>query len=294
MQHRAIWKQLKRFSKKDNYCETCLLSDKCKSKINFGALARIYVYSLRVRQIADYTPKLVSFNIFKSGLVEPPLTYFSSIHSLLRENSLFYDCLADFMPTMKNGRRKLLEELRSPFIWGDEDRLKEAIREREDKGFYYCLLGRLYYERNRFEEAIEPLEKAKAISPRNAEVWNLLGTAYDAQAETKKDLKKALKHLKKARDLASSDQETLSKVGVLELALDNCPAAIADLTKALDQATTDFDKLLPLLGLSEAYRMKGMIDESESYLQESKRLFKHIDASLEWLRKYTGERRKVK
>ena len=295
VQHRACWEQLKRFSGKSfTYCETCLVFDTCKSKIDFGALARIYAYSMKVRQIADYTPKLVSLNIFKSGLIEPPLTYFLSVHSLLKENTLFYDCLAEFVPTIGYGRKELLEELRSPFIWGDEDRLKEAIKEKEDKGFYNYLLGRFYYEKNRFKEAIEPLEKARKKTPNNADVWNLLATIYDDQAETKKDLKKALKYIKRARDLAPSDHDVLWKVGILELSLDRCSSAIENLAKACDHATTDFDKFRPLLTLSEAYRMKGMIDESELYLRKSQRIYKDTNTALRWLRKYIEERRKAK
>jgi len=293
VQHRALWEHLKRLSGRSNYCETCLISDTCKFQLDFEALARIYAYSMKVRQIADYTPKLVSLNIFKSGLIEPPLTYFMSIRSLLKENAVFYDCLAEFVPTM-GYRKELLEELRSPFIWGDEDRLKEAAREKEDKGFYNYLLGRYYYEKNRFEEAMEPLERAKKINPYNAEVWNLLGIVYDAQAETKKDLEKALNYLKRARDLAPSDNDALCKVGILELSLDRYSSAIDNLEKACDHATTDFDKLLPFLALSEAYRMKGMIDESRTYLRESQKIYKDTDTSLEWLRKYIEERRRTK
>ena len=295
VQHRVCWEQLKRFSNKSHtYCETCLVFDTCKSKIDFGALARIYAYSTKVRQIADYTPKLVSLDIFKSGLIEPPFAYFSSVHSLLKENTLLYDCLAEFVPAIGYERKELLEELRNPFIWGDEDRLKEAAREKEDKGFYNYLLGRFYYEKNRFKEAIKPLERVKKISPNNAEVWNLLGTIYDDQAETKKDLEKALKYVRKARDLAPSDHDVLWKVGILELSLDRYSSSIDNLTKACEHATTDFDKILPFLTLSEAYRMKGIIDESELYLHKAQRIYKNTDTPLEWLRKYIAERRKAK
>jgi len=296
IQHRDLWEHLKRFSSKSTYCETCLILDTCNSKIDFGALARIYAYSMKIRQIADYTPNLVSFNIFKSGLIEPPLIYFSSVHSLLKENAILYDCLAEFAPTM-GYRKELSKELQSPFVWGDEDRLKEAIRNRrdkEDEGFYQYLLGRFYYERNRFEEAIEPLEKAKKVSPNNAEVWNLLGIIYDAQANTKRDLDRALKYIKKARDLAPSDHRILWSVGILELSLDHYSSAVEDLTKACDHATTDYDRLLSFLTLSEAYRMKGMINESESYLQKSQQIDKDAEVSLESLREYIKERRKAK
>lgn len=57
IQHNACWKQIKRFSEKDcTYCETCIVSETCKSEMNFEALSRIYAYSMKIRQIADYTP----------------------------------------------------------------------------------------------------------------------------------------------------------------------------------------------------------------------------------------------
>jgi len=295
VQHRDWWEQLKRLSDKSHTnCETCLALDTCKSKVDFKALARIYAYLMKIRQITDYTPKLVSFDIFKSGLIEPPLTYFKSVQSLLKENTLFYDCLAKFMPAIGYERKELLEELRNPFIWGDEDRLKEAVKEKRDKGFYNYLLGRFYYEGNRFDEAVKPLERAKRINPTNAEVWNLLGTTYDAQAETKKDLEKALKYLRKAKDLAPSDYDVLWKVGILELSLNRYSAAIENLTKACDHATTDFERFLPFLILSEAYKMKRTSNKSKLYLRKSQQIFKDTDTSLEWLRKYIGERRKAK
>jgi len=295
IQHNVCWKQLKSLSGKNSrYCETCIISNTCKSKIDFEALSRIYCYCIKIRQIADYTPKLISLNIRKSGLIEPPITYFSNLEFLLRQNSLFYSCLADIIPELGHGRKELVEELRSSFIWEDEEGLKEALKKNKDSDFYNYLLGRFYYEKNRFEEAIEPLERARKINPNNADVWNLLATIYDDQAETKKDLKKALEYIRRARDLAPSDPDILWKVGILELSLDRYSSAIDNLAKACDHATTDFDRFLAFLTLSEAYRMKGMIGESDLYLRKSQQIHKDIDTSLEWLRKYIEERRKAK
>ena len=295
IQHNVCWKQLKSLSgKRSSYCETCIISATCKSKIDFEALSRIYCYCIKIRQIADYTPKLISLDIRKSGLIEPPIDYFSNVEFLLRQNSLFYSCLADIMPELGYGRKELVEELRSAFIWEDEEGLKEALKKNENSDFYNYLLGSFYFNKNRFDEAIKPLERAKKINPKNAEVWNLLGTIYDAQAETRKDLEKALKYLERARDLAPSDNHILWNLGILELSLDRYSSAIDTLAKACDHATKDFDKFLAFLALSEAYRMKGMIDESKLHLRKSQQICKVTDTSLEWLRKYIEERRKAK
>lgn len=295
IQHNVCWKQLKSFSEKSShYCETCIVSDTCKSKIDFEALSRIYCYCIKIRQIADYTPKLVSLNIRKSGLIEPPISYFYNVEFLLKQNSLFYSCLADIIPDVGYGRKELVEELRSPFIWENEKGLKEALKKNKDSDFYNYLLGTFYYHNNRFDEAIEPLERARKINPKNADVWNLLAIIYDAQAETKKDLEKALEYFRRARDLAPSDHDILWKVGILELSFDRYSSAIENLAKACDHATTDFDKFLAFLTLSEAYRMKGMIDESELYLRKSQQIRKDTDTSLKWLRKYIEERKKAK
>jgi len=66
------------------------------------------------------------------------------------------------------------------------------------------------------------------------------------------------------------------------------------LAKTCDCATTDSDRFPAFLTLSEAYRMKGMIDGSEFYLRKSQQINKDTDTSLEWLRKYIEERRKAK
>jgi len=295
IQHNVCWKQLKSLSdKSSHYCETCLVSDTCKSNIDFAALSRIYCYCMKIRQIADYTPKLVSLNIRKSGLIEPPITYFYTVEFLLRQNSLFYSCLADITPEVGYGRKELIEKLRSPFIWEDEKGLEEALKKNKDSDFYNYLLGSFYYDQNRFDEAMKHLERARKINPKNADVWNLLGVIYDDKAETKKDLKKALRYIKKAKDLAPSDPNVLWKVGILELSLDHYSSAIDSLEKASDIATTDSDRFLVFLTLSEAYRMKGMIDESELYLRKSQQIYKDTDTSLEFLRKYVEERRQAK
>ena len=295
IQHNACRKQIKRLSDKDStYCETCIVSDTCESKIDFEALSRIYSYSMKIRQIADYTPKFISFDIKKSGLIEPPLAYFGQLQSLLRENSLFYKCLADVIPEIPYERRKLVEELRTPFLWDNEKMLREAVKKSEGSHFYNYLLGRFYYEKNRFEEAIEPLEKAKEINPLNAHVWNMLGTIYDAEANTKRDLEKAIRCKRKARDLEPSNHDFLLELGISELAVGDYFSSVEDLFMACQCAQTDFEKCATFLVLSEAYRMKKSVRKSKHYLRKANQLSKpHADATLEWLREFIRERAKL-
>jgi len=299
IQHNHCWKQLKRFSNKNcSYCETCVVSDTCTSEIAFEALSRIYCYSMKIRQIADYTPKFISFDIFKSGLIEPPLVYFKHLESVLKEYSLFYKCLADVMPeigTRDAFRKTIAKELMSPFIWGDEKRLKESIEKNENSDFYNYLLGRLYYQKNRFDAAIEPLEKAKKINPKNADVWKLLSTIYDAEAETKEDLAKAIEYCKKASSLDPSNAEIFLELAVLELACGNYSSSFENLTKANEYASKESDKCAIFAVLSEAYRMKHMIHQSEYYLKEANQISRaHTDATIKWLRGFIEERAKLR
>jgi tetratricopeptide (TPR) repeat protein len=284
IQHNTCWKQLKRFSNKNcTYCETCVVSDTCKSNIDFEALSRIYAYSMKIRQIADYTPKFASFDI--RCLIEH--NYFGYLEFLLRENTLFYKCLIDVMPNIWHVRKELVNELKTPFIWSDEEGLKDALRKNQNSDFYNYLLGRFYYQRKLYDDAIKPLERAKKINPRNADVWYLLADIYSEKARTKADLEKALEHLRKARDLEPTSHEILWGLGVLELGFGNCSSSIDNLTKASENATTDFDKCVTFATLSEAYRIKGMMGKSEHYLKKSKRISElYAKATLETLREF--------
>lgn len=298
VQHNYCWKQLKRFSDKNcSYCETCVVSDTCTSKIDFEALSRIYCYSMKIRQIADYTPKLISFNMFKSGLMEPPFTYFTHLKPILKENSLIYKCLSDNMPEIRARYvfgKSIAKELASPFLWGDEKRLSEAVEKNQDSDFYNYLLGRFYYQRNRFDEAIKPLERAKEINPKNADVWRLLGTIYDAKAETKRDLERAIEHYRKATDLEPTNHNILLEMGIVKLAFGDYSSSIENLIKASEYTPTDFEKCAIFSVLSEAYRMKGMIGKSERFLEKSKQISKpYSDATLEWLRRFVKGREKL-
>lgn len=298
IQHNECWKQLKRFSDRNHsYCETCVVSDTCTSTIDFEALSRIYCYSMKIRQIVDYTPKLISFDIFKSGLMEPPFIYFKHLESILKENSLFYKCLSENMPKIRARYmfgKSIAKELTSPFLWGDEKRLKDAIRKNKDSDFYSYLLGRLYYQRNRFEEAVKPLEKAKKINPKNAEIWELLGIIYDAEAETKEDFEKVIKYIRKAKDLEPTNTDILWKTGIMELSMGNYSSSIENLTKAVKYARTDFEKCFIFSILSEAYRMKEMISKSKYYLKKSKKLSEPFtNETLEIIRKYIKERARL-
>jgi len=300
--HNQCWKQLKRFSNKNcRYCEICIVSDTCISKIDFQALSRIYSYSMKIRQLADYTSKFVSFDIFKSGLIEPPFIYFTSLLSLLRNDSIIYECMADVTPDIFYERKMIVEELVSPFLWGDEKRLKEILDKDKDDDFYNYLLGRFYYQYNRFDEAIKYLEKAKKLNPNNADVWKLLGTIYDDKAKTKMDLEKAIQHYRKAKDLEPTNHNILFELGILELAFGDYSSSLENLIKASEFASTDFDRIKIFAVLSEVYRMRGMIEKSEHYLKQYQavadfKFFKselYLNDVIKWLQRFIEERRKL-
>ena len=95
IQHDEVWKQLKRFGKKQGHqCEICIVRDTCDFGVDFNSLARIYAYAMKVRQISDYTTKFASLDILKSHLAEPPFIYFAALIDIMETN--FYmakDCI---------------------------------------------------------------------------------------------------------------------------------------------------------------------------------------------------------
>jgi len=87
IQHDEVWKQLKRFGeRRDNQCQICIVRDTCDFEVDFNTLARIYAYSMKIRQIADYTTRFASLNILNSHLAEPPFFYFASLMEVMETN----------------------------------------------------------------------------------------------------------------------------------------------------------------------------------------------------------------
>jgi len=95
VQRDEVWKSLKRLGEKQGHqCEICIVRETCNFNIDFKALARIYAYAMKIRQVSDYTTKFASFDVLKSHLAEPPFIYFAALMDVLETN--FYmakDCI---------------------------------------------------------------------------------------------------------------------------------------------------------------------------------------------------------
>jgi len=87
VQHNEVWKQLKRFSeKKGHQCDICNVRETCDFNIDFLALARIYAYAMKIRQISDYTNVFSSLDVLNTGLAMPPFIYFDSLIGVMETN----------------------------------------------------------------------------------------------------------------------------------------------------------------------------------------------------------------
>lgn len=75
--------------------------------------------------------------------------------------------------------------------------LFEVIKEKKDYRDAWILLGYAYLNLNKYPDAIEALEKAKAIDPQKAETFFYLGLAYNGL----NDLTKAAAYLEQAKSL---------------------------------------------------------------------------------------------
>lgn len=74
----------------------------------------------------------------------------------------------------------------------------------------------------------------RGVSPRARNVWKLLATIYDAEAETKEDLAKAIEYCKKASSLDPSNAEIFLELAVLELHVEIILSARVDATRQYD------------------------------------------------------------
>ncbi|GAH08296.1 unnamed protein product, partial [marine sediment metagenome] len=126
--------------------------------------------------------------------------------------------MACFESTSYN-RKEFFENLSKPFIWSDRARLEEMLEKNPDDDFSSYLLGRAYYNENRYEKAVKYLEKAKELNPNNADVWRLLGHSYESMAKTKTNLERAIESHKKANELNPNNFDILMELGAFELAI---------------------------------------------------------------------------
>lgn len=298
IQHKEIWRQLKKLGQKTGYdCEVCAVKESCDFEIDFLALARVYAYAMKVRQIADYTTRLASLNIFKSGLFEPPLEYFSCLTKIV-ENNFFLGkkCLPDKYLSRVPVRFLLFSEKRrelyAPFSW-DEAELKRVTAKQPENALAWYLLGKLYFKRNDIFQAIEYLEKAGRINPKTPETWHLLGILCDVSAGTWRDERKALKHLEKARELNPDNVDILFEVSVMHMGLGNCSKAVEYLERAKKVATNS-DNLCALnQALYEAYSRLGNLTKANDCLESAKKIDPRFQQRLkEWLEEFLKERKR--
>ena len=198
IQHRELWRTLKKLGEKtDIDCEACAVLSTCNFKIDFLSLSRIYAYATKIRQIAGYTPKFSSLDIFKSDILPRTPTsmpYFACLVEITEANfDLIKGCLDQQLATRFFIPRK---KLYGPFSW-DEISLLSQIKKYPDDSLSLYLLGKLYYERNDMSKAREYLERSTKLNPKNAAAFHLLAIICDAEARTLKEERKAWNYLKR-------------------------------------------------------------------------------------------------
>lgn len=286
IQHKEVWKQLKKLGgKTDGDCDICAVKESCNFQIDFLALARVYAYATKIRQIVDYTDRLASLNIFESGLFEPPFSYFSHLTSIVENNFLLakkslpkeFLAMTHSLSFRDMGERK---KLYAPFSWDEKELIRLTDKHPEDALSWY-LLGKLYFKRHDTLQAIKCLEKAKKNNPKNPESWRLLGILYDAKGTTLRDKQKALKHLEKAMELDPENVKILFAVSIINLGLGNALKAIEYLERAKKIPATNlgmfYSPCVLNQALYKAYSCIGDLAKANECLEKAKT----IDAILQ-------------
>lgn len=290
IQHRELWKQLKKLGHKtDGDCDICAVKESCNFQIDFLALARVYAYTTKIRQLVDYTTRLASLGIFKSGLFEPPFPYFSHLTSIVENNFLLAkkSLPKSFLvrvPSLSFYSMEERKKLYAPFSWDEKELVRCTDKHPEDALSWY-LLGKLYYTRNDTSQAIKCLEKAKKNNPKNPETWRLLGLLYDTKGTTSRDKQRALKHLEKARELDPENVEILFEVSIINLSLGNALKAIEYMERAKKIPVTNvgvFDNPCVLNQvLYKAYSYVGDLAKANECLEKAKTTNAILQKSIE-------------
>lgn len=294
IQHRELWRTLKRLGERRGIdCETCALLSTCNFKIDFLALSRTYAYATKIRQIADYTPKFSSLNIFKSELLSrtpTSISYFRCLIEIIEANfDLIKGCLDQQLATRFLIPRK---KLYGPFSW-DERSLLSKIKKDPDDSLSLYLLGKLYYERNDISKAREYLERSTKLNPKNAEAFHLLATICDAEARTLKEERKAWDYLENARSLDQHNAEILLEMGITLLAFGELDNARQRLEEAKAHAIRDAKLCAIDTVLSEVYIRLNNPSASKRCFLRAKTLNQEYHRKMKyWLEGFLKERKK--
>jgi len=296
IQHEEVWRQLKKLGRKVGYnCETCVVKSSCNFEVEFSILAKIYAYAMKIRQIVDYTTRLASLNLFKSELLKPPFVYFSSLIKIVEKNfEIGRQCIPQNYLHLVADPFIIFErkQLYSPFSW-DERELKNMTAKNPKDALAWYLLGKLYFKRNDTYPAIECMEKAKMLNPKNSDIWHSLGILYDVSAKTIRDERKALKHLEKARGLDANNVEILIEIGAMYIALGNLSQAIENLDEAMKLSSNNSELSEINQILSKVYEQIGDSVKAKHFSERAKELAPDYQTKVrKWLDSFLTERKK--
>ena len=294
IQHGELWRTLKKLGERTSVdCEACAVLSTCNFKIDFLALSRIYAYATKIRQIADYTPRFSSLNIFKSDIfprTPTGISYFQCLVEITEANfDLIKGCLDQQLATRFWIPR---EKLYGPFSW-DEIKLLSEIKKYPNDSLSMYLLGKLYHERNDMSKAREYLERSTKLNPKNAAAFHLLATICDAEARTLKEERRAWDYLEKARSLDPHNAEILLEMGIFLLAFGELEKARQRLEEAKAQAIKVADLCAIDTVLSEVYMRLNNPSASKRCILRAKTLNHEYYRKMRyWLEGFLKEREK--
>lgn len=294
IQHAELWRTLRRLGEKTSVdCEACTALSTCDFKINFPALSRVYAYATKIRQVADYTPRFSSLNIFKSNILSQiprSRSYFQSLVEITEANfGLIKSCL-DQQLTMRFFIPR--KELYGPFSWHEKSLLSK-IRKHPNDSLSLFLLGKLYYEKNDLSKARKYLEESTKFNKKNAVAFHLLATICDVEARTLSEERKAWNYLEKARILDPDNVEILLETGIMLLAFGELELARKRLERARAQTIQETELCAANTVLSEVYAQMNNSAASRKSVSKATALnHKYYKEIKYWLTGFLKERKK--
>ncbi|MFH1563987.1 MAG: DUF2723 domain-containing protein [Nitrospirota bacterium] len=179
--------------------------------------------------------------------VSPPPLIKEGIINKLKEQPLLGD-------KFKYNYRGVFDRLVCRDVWADEVMLVYS--------YYHAELGQRYQLANRMEEALEELNMAVKIDPRNASYQAALAGAYNAKG----DYNKAIEVLGEAIKKNQKSPDLYYNLGLTYYYQRNYQEALVQLEKGMKLAPQDTN-LLNVLGL--CYHLNGRQQEAISTLQKA-------------------------
>ena len=213
-----------------------LLQDKKEGKEILMVLGRVYEILGRVDKAIQEINRLMKVESRSVNL----LIYLARLHSMNKHPEKTVQLIEEAIKIDQNNST-LYHSLGIAYIATDQldkaiDAMQKAIAIDKDKDSYYFELGALLERKGEFERAVKNIKRSIELNPMHSNAHNFLGYIYAMQG---KSLDKALDHLNKALSIQPRNGYFLDSLSWIYFKKGESKKALRELKKAMLYTSPD-------------------------------------------------------